>query len=94
MNLSVFEAGMLICFGFAWPFSIIRSVKSKSTKGKSVLFLVVVGSGYVFGIIHKLIYSMDIVLVLYIMNLLMVTADTALYFINRKRERLSDGADK
>lgn len=90
MDLSVFEAGMLLCFGFAWPLSIIRSIKSKSTKGKSILFLFVIGVGYICGIIHKLLYSMDIVLVLYIINAVMVAADTVLYFINRKRERLSN----
>ena len=92
MHLSIFEAGMLICFGCAWPLSIIRSIKSKSTKGKSILFLIVIGVGYISGIIHKLLYSMDIVLVLYIINAVMVAADTTLYFINRRRERLAEGA--
>ena len=89
MNLSVFEAIMLLCFGFAWPLSIIKSIRSKSTKGKSLLFLIVIGVGYIAGIIHKLLYSMDIVLALYILNALMVSTDTVLYFINRKREKLA-----
>ena len=83
---------MLVCFGFAWPLSIIRSIRSKSTKGKSILFLIVIGAGYIFGIVHKLLYSMDIVLALYILNAVMVATDTVLYFINRKRERLSAGS--
>lgn len=85
--MSLFEAGMLLCFGFAWPTNIYKSVKSKSTKGKSLQFLLIVEAGYVCGIIHKIVYSQDIVLVLYILNFFMVAADTALYFINRKRER-------
>jgi len=89
MNLSVFEAVMLLCFGFAWPLSIIRSIKSKSTKGKSIFFLIVIGLGYVSGIIHKLLFSLDIVLVLYILNACMVSIDIVLYFINKKREKLA-----
>lgn len=85
--MSLFEAGMLICFGFAWPTNIYKSVKSRSTKGKSLQFLLIIEAGYVFGIIHKLLFSQDIVLGLYILNFVMVAVDTALYFVNRKRER-------
>ncbi len=89
MNLSIFEAVMLLCFGFAWPLSIIKSIKSKSTKGKSLLFLIVIAIGYVAGIIHKVLYSTDIVMALYIINACLVLADIVLYFINRKREKFA-----
>lgn len=87
MHLSVFEAVMLLCFGFAWPVSIIRSIRARSTKGKSLLFLCIIGIGYISGIIHKFLYSTDIVLVLYILNACMVSIDIILYCINRRRER-------
>jgi len=84
---------MLICFGLAWPINIYKSLKSRSTKGKSVFFLYVVLIGYVSGITHKLIYSRDIVLVLYIINFVMVTIDTILFYRNRCYEkRVQDGA--
>ncbi len=86
MDLSIFEAIMLLCFGLAWPFSIIRSVKSRSTKGKSLFFLIIIETGYISGTIHKLIYSTDLVMVLYILNGLMVLTDIVLYFINRRKE--------
>lgn len=82
--MSIFEAVMLLCFGAAWPFSIYRSYISQSNKGKSILFLCVVFAGYVSGIIHKVLYSFDKVFILYILNLVMVGADMALYFRNRK----------
>lgn len=85
--MSIFEAGMLVCFGFAWPVNIYKSLKSRSTRGKSVMFLYVVLAGYASGIIHKLLYNRDIVLVLYIINMVMVTADTILYYRNRRYER-------
>ncbi len=87
MNLSVFEAVMLLCFGLAWPLSIIKSIKSKSTKGKSLFFLIVVLIGYASGITHKIIYSTDLVLILYILNFLLVATDIVLYSINLKREK-------
>ena len=88
--MSLFEAVMLICFGFAWPISMIRSYKSRSTKGKSVIFSFVILTGYVSGILHKILYSPDIVLVLYILNFLMVSADTALWFRNRRMEKRNE----
>lgn len=87
MNISVFETGMLICFGLAWPLSIIKSIRSKSTKGKSLFFLYVILIGYISGILHKLIYSQDLVLILYVINFLMVLADIMLYYKNRRREK-------
>lgn len=82
--MSIFEAIMLLCFGAAWPFSIIKSYKSRSVAGKSPYFLIVVIIGYISGIINKLLYSNDIVMYLYILNLLMVATDLALYYRNVK----------
>lgn len=82
--MSVFEILMLICFGFAWPTAIYKSITSKSIEGKSVLFLYIIMSGYIFGIIHKIVYSPDIVIVLYAINLIMVFTDLMLYYRNKK----------
>jgi hypothetical protein len=85
--MSIFEAGMLFCFGAAWPVNIYKSLKSRSTGGKSILFLFVLETGYVFGILNKILYSRDIVLFLYIINFLMVMVDIALFYRNRRIER-------
>lgn len=82
--MSVFELIMLLCFGAAWPFSIYRSWKSRTTAGKSLFFLVVIDLGYLCGVLHKLIYSYDLVIFLYVLNGLMVTSDILIYFRNRK----------
>jgi hypothetical protein len=86
--MSIFEALMLLCFGAAWPVNIYKSLKSKSTTGKSLLFLIIVDLGYVSGIIHKLVFSYDLVLYLYILNLAMVSFDMFLYFRYRRREQM------
>lgn len=84
--MSIFEAGMLICFGLAWPVNIYKSIKSRSTKGKSAMFLMIVILGYIFGIIHKILYGRDIIMILYFINLLMVLVDLILYYRNKKYE--------
>lgn len=82
--MSLFEAGMLVCFGFAWPINILKSYRSRTNKGKSLWFLLVVWVGYVCGITHKILYSNDLVLWLYVINLTMVTIDMGLYLRNRR----------
>ena len=86
--MSIFEIIMLLCFGAAWPFSIYKSIKSKSTKGKSIVFLVVLMVGYTSGILNKLFYNMDPVIYLYIINLIMVGIDSLLWLRNRRIESL------
>jgi len=85
--MSVFEALMLISFGVAWPVSIYKSLLSRSTKGKSFLFMLIVLFGYASGIIHKVFFNLDWVLALYILNFVMVAIDVALYVRNRKEEK-------
>lgn len=87
MEVSIFEIIMLLCFGAAWPFSIYKSYTSKSVKGKSVIFLIVIFTGYVAGVFHKIHYHFDEVLLLYCINGVMVFIDILLYFRNLKIER-------
>ncbi len=87
MQLGIFEAIMLLCFGAAWPFSIYKSAKSRKTGGKSPLFLVIVIVGYIAGIINKLLTHPDYVLWLYVLNAVMVSVDLALYIRNRMYEK-------
>lgn len=87
--MSLFEAVMLICFGAAWPFSIYKSLTSKTVSGKSVIFLIVVFIGYVSGMIHKLLYNFDGIIYLYILNAVMVFADILLYYRNKYLQKIS-----
>ncbi len=80
--MSFFEALMLICFGAAWPASIYKSYVSRSVEGKSLMFLAIVEVGYIAGVLHKFLYSFDMIVWLYIMNLIMVAADLLLYARN------------
>jgi uncharacterized protein involved in response to NO len=91
MHFSIYEAIMLICFGAAWPFSIVRSWRSRTSKGKSIFFLFVVEVGYVAGIMNKVTQNQchDPVLWLYILNIAMVGTDAVLYFRNRRLDKLA-----
>jgi len=82
--MSIFEALMLICFGISWPFAVIKTYRTKNVEGKSLPFLLLVLIGYIFGIIHKVTYSLDLVIWLYIFNGILVLLDVILYFRYRK----------
>ena len=87
--MSFFEIGMLIGFGAAWPMNIYKSLTSRTATGRSLTFQWAIIFGYVCGIIHKLIYSNDVVLYLYVLNLLMVSTDTVLCYRNRRLDRIA-----
>jgi len=81
--VSVFEIIMLVCFGAAWPVSIYKSLRTREVAGKSLPFLVIILVGYAAGILHKIVYHYDLVIFLYALNALMVSADIAIYLRNR-----------
>ncbi len=86
--MSIFEIIMLFCFGFAWPISIYKSYKSRTNAGKSLLFLSVVFIGYLAGIVHKIVYNFDFVIILYMINGLMVFIDNLLYYQNNRLAKI------
>ena len=85
--MGVFEFLMLVCFGFSWPFSITKSIRSRSTKGKSLMFMLMIELGYVFGIIHKIFFNYNWVIWAYITLFCVVLVDVGLYIRNYRLER-------
>ena len=86
--MQIFEFIMLACFGLSWPISVYKSIKSKSTQGKSVVFIIAIIIGYISGVIGKIINDqLTYVLIIYCFNLIVVFVDLVLFFINRKREK-------
>lgn len=80
----LFEAIMVISFGVSWPASILKSIKSKTVKGKSLFFLYMIFLGYGCGIASKLISGrITYVLAFYILNFIMVAIDLGLYYRNK-----------
>jgi len=84
----IFEALMVICFGISWPVSIVKSWKSETAKGKSLVFLGFILIGYLCGMISKIIAGkITYVFVFYVLNFMMVSIDLCLYFRNTKLDR-------
>lgn len=83
------EIAMIVAFGLSWPNNIITTLKNKSTKGKSLTFLMLIDFGYICGILAKLIGGNIVwyVLFFYVLNFIMVTADMCLYFYYRSKEK-------
>jgi len=84
----IFEALMVICFGISWPVSIVKSWKSETAKGKSLVFLCFILIGYLCGMISKIIAGkITYVFVFYVLNFIMGSIDLCLYFRNNKLDR-------
>lgn len=87
-EMQIFEIIMLLCFGISWPISVYKSIRSRSTKGKSAVFIIAIIIGYISGIIGKIVnHQLTYVVALYLINLIVVSIDLLLYFINAKREK-------
>ncbi|MEN6330968.1 MAG: hypothetical protein ABFD57_03150, partial [Smithella sp.] len=67
--------------------SIYKSYTSRSTKGKSVVFLYIVSIGYMAGVLHKIYYSFDFIIIFYVINLLLVITDMLLFYRNMHIEK-------
>jgi len=80
-----FEALMLLCFGLAWPLSILKMWRSKRADGKSVWFLCIILLGYSSGIAYKITGNIDKVIFLYGLNLVLVSTDLVLCLTYQRR---------
>ena len=88
---NILETMMIVCFGLSWPLSIMRSYKSRSTKGKSLLFMCFIVFGYLCGIASKMLtHTYNLAFWFYFPNVIMVSTDICLYFRNKKIEKSAD----
>ena len=80
---NILEAFMLICFGLSWPMSLYKNIKAKTAKSMSLQFTLLIIIGYIAGITAKIINnSFNYVLLIYILNIIIVSANIFVYFIN------------
>ena len=81
----LFEVFMVVSFGISWPTAILKSYRSRTAAGKSILFLGFVFFGYICGIVSKLTADkITYVLAFYVLNLVMVGVDICLYVRNKR----------
>lgn len=92
MNLAhLFEAGMLVCFGFSWPINVVKAYKAGTAKSTSLAFIFLIITGYVLGIGAKVInHQFNYVLAVYILNLVIVFSNVLVYFRNRALDKAKE----
>ncbi len=85
----ILEIIMIVAFGFSWPNNIITTMKNKSTKGKSLAFLLLIDIGYACGIVGKILGGNIVwyVMFFYVLNFIMVSIDLGLYFYYKSKEK-------
>lgn len=89
------EIVMIVSFGASWPLNVIKSYKARTTKGKSLLFLLLIFFGYIAGIASKFMNEAYMasfsekwyVLFFYFLNITMVGIDLIMYIRNRKLDK-------
>ncbi len=87
----LFEAGMLVCFGFSWPINVIKAYRAGTARSTSLAFICLIITGYILGIGAKIVNrQFNYVLSVYVINLVIVFSNVIVYFRNcsldRKRE--------
>ncbi len=89
MNLThLFEALMLVCFGFSWPLNVSKAYKARTAKGMSLPFIILIITGYLAGITAKIMNAQfNYVLVVYFLNLAIVTTNMLVYFRNKSLDK-------
>ena len=87
----ILETAMLVCFGCSWPLSVYKNIKARSAKAMSLQFILLIISGYIAGITAKVLRgNFSYVLVMYIINLVIVSVNVVVYFINRRYDRQAE----
>ncbi len=85
----ILECLMLVCFGLSWPLNVSKNYKSRSTKGMSLAFTLLIISGYIAGICAKIMNgNITYVLAVYIVNLIIVSLNVVIYFRNKRLENI------
>ncbi|MBO7584023.1 MAG: hypothetical protein J6T20_09555 [Treponema sp.] len=80
----LFEALMLVCFGFSWPLNVIKAYKARTAKGTSLAFIFLIITGYLAGITAKFInHQFNYVLAVYFLNLAIVMMNVLVYIRNK-----------
>ena len=84
----ILETVMLICFGISWPLSVYKNIKARTAKSMSLGFILMITGGYICGIISKIYANrINYVLVVYLLNLAIVSVNIAVYFRNKKFDK-------
>ena len=95
----ILEIAMLVCFGCSWPISVYKSIKIRTSVGKSAVVNILLIVGYIAGIVSKFLKMEPFMianandglkkgififaLIMYFVNLAMIAANLVLYYMNK-----------
>ncbi len=86
----IFESLMLIGFATAWPMSIIKAYRARTTKGTSLGFMITILCAYVSGMISKVLADdITYVFAFYILDFCLVSTALTIYFRNRRLDSIA-----
>ena len=82
---SILETVMLVCFGLSGPSNLVKAYRSRTAKGTSLPFILLITLGYAAGIAAKFVGGkVNYVLAAYILNIIMVLLNLVVYFRNKR----------
>jgi hypothetical protein len=93
MNLlaNILETMMIVSFGISWPINLSKAIRSKTAKGKSIMFDYFILFGYLCGVAAKIMsQTFNLAFYFYFPNIIMVTCDVILYYRNKKLDALRE----
>ena len=94
----ILEIVMILSFGISWPLNVMKSYKARTTKGKSLPFLLLIFFGYIAGIASKIVAGSVVskwyVFFFYCLNLIMVGADLLMYVRNKRLDMAAEREEK
>ena len=87
----ILEVLMLVLFGLSWPFNILKSIRSRTAKGKTLTFHFFILTGYLCGLASKFIGgNITYVVYFYIIDIVLVSIDLVLTIRNIRLDKVRD----
>jgi len=81
----IFETLMILSFGASWPINVSKAIRSRTAKGKSIMFDYLILFGYFCGVIAKtIVHNYNLAYYFYFLNIVMVLIDVVVYYRNKR----------
>ena len=89
MAFGLLEAAMLVCFAVSWPFNLTKAYRARTNIGTSIVFMLAILAGYLFGIANKIVNDdITYVLAFYVFDFLLVFTGVIIYIRNGRLDRV------
>ena len=87
----ILEVVMLVLFGLSWPFNILKSIRSRTAKGKTLTFHFFIIVGYLCGLASKFVGgNITYVVYFYLVDIVLVSTDLILTIRNIRLDKMRE----